>query len=1719
MASGGQSPPKRLISPWLVKAAHCSLVGATLRRFCVASGLQSSVDSERPGAISATLHFGKDSAEPQHLVWSIPQGTAREELLTWFGCLSPAAASAACACPAQGVGGLARSVAAAGLDIAAGSPPPLLGVVVSSASWKEEAMRTWEDVLSSRSIVQAGRTTYPSSQQRPAAPAASGSGGDDVAGAMACVHGASGCVPGDGDVMSGLVQWTATVDEPVLGCVRREDGQAVVADSELLAATLPPPSPMHLAPPARKACSVDVKSWWEAAAQLCGEVGADTFCTADRQKPGDGQGLAVPSPRLCSPQARRGTLSALLDAASAGWVGARLQDARGASAHLRLTTPGTWLSKLVLVKLQLVHKWWQGRCGPDVQASSLLNTHISALAQHCALAERTDAFPPGGLCGTCAHAGADPDTAAALIDFSTNDDAEQEPLVQAVQGLLQASSPALAFATKHAVAKGCHVGVSASTPHPWAAERLPAPISAGLWPHIVHVVGPSAAGGVAWSLPPPPPAVGSVPDEEIVQHGHRPTLPPASKATPLHRAALLAAFLLRTSAAAAASADSAAQSLLQGETPPLPPSPLRTTLPPAEVAAVQPAPSAQHDGASHAHALRVVEGVLEGILQGATQRAVAWQARRQLLPAEQAFALDASSPAAFACAVLQAAQQAHSTQSLPCLLLQSAGCPSACTPTPTCALTDARAVALHQLALPASRPACDPAKIVLVDYITAQASDHGPDAIVSAWHTAFSTTSLSVSALGRGLAEVQGGCVPLRAYQQAVGLPPATLAYDVTATMSTAGLALGLLLAHEPEDAGDTTHEPNSTSGRLMHMAHPNVGVQGLLRRVYEALHLHLHAAQAAAQSAQLDTLQDAVEPVFAGCPAAVSRARMAVMEQQWDVFRESFACSYRHAGSSGPPISILAAHTSPAQWWATQCRVLSTTTCLLISAARDAGYAVFATGHVAPPVPTPTSPLDLTFPLPLSKPAAAPSTPGLGSAVVPQVTCGPPPADGSLAVLPLGLPGERRLVFATLSQRQHDAPTVLCELATGSPLHIPASILARTPASSSAIVRAWLQPGEEWRGPDPPALSPVAPPPRRVAIISPADSPKAVAEESRNAAAHPAPQAHVTALTPTEGEPPLAAPSTAHVDTAAPSEAAQDRTQHLLALHRDVLDMAFQLASLAAAARQRKASMVARLQSLVRTLWPASRVEVFGSVATELDLPGSDVDVVVCDVAEHYEAVLTQQPSAALIRLEAALVAAPWTVSVKAIPTASVPVLRVVAGGGGSGAGSAVHLDITFDAPTHRGISTAAFVRQALRDHPALGPVTLVLKQLLATHNLNDPFLGGLSSYATILLVASVLADFPHTPRVVSGTASPAHGAVMGTAVQSPPRPRSSTGGSGGSAGPPGGDAAHHSAGHGQAVELYGPHERLRSGSGDSRRASAAHAAASVATNTTRERASAMRQALAHSQRESTGGAGATGTGAQKPPPEGDMHLGAVLCSVLEVASRLCASAQYWALNVRYGVLHRRDGALFRDDPLVIVDPIQPQNNVGRPTWGFAQLHTVFQHALRSVAGYGAQSASLAPETAAGDPPRSVLGRVFGTAHHRDVTNLLGSVWNPGLPSADPHSPAPGWAAAFLQSAGLGVPSVGVAAADHRPPAKVPADEWAVKSALPLLQQLAEWADGAGHLPEPLQRALRSALATAPGDDGRSKEPPVTRHAEKDGAAVPSFDGVVGEASVGEPA
>lgn len=146
---------------------------------------------------------------------------------------------------------------------------------------------------------------------------------------------------------------------------------------------------------------------------------------------------------------------------------------------------------------------------------------------------------------------------------------------------------------------------------------------------------------------------------------------------------------------------------------------------------------------------------------------------------------------------------------------------------------------------------------------------------------------------------------------------------------------------------------------------------------------------------------------------------------------------------------------------------------------------------------------------------------------------------------------------------------------------------------------------------------------------------------------------------------------------------------------------------------------------NIIKEEYPHSEVRVYGSYATGLLLPYSDIDLVIQKV-NHY-------PSRVLQTLSPKLESHSSVKDVEKILGATIPVLKV----------NAVHesrfirVDISVQDNKHKGIICAQYVKTLVGQYLTLKPIFLLLKQLIFASNFHEPFKGGLSSYGLLLMVA----------------------------------------------------------------------------------------------------------------------------------------------------------------------------------------------------------------------------------------------------------------------------------------------------------------------------------------------------------------------------------------------
>jgi len=186
--------------------------------------------------------------------------------------------------------------------------------------------------------------------------------------------------------------------------------------------------------------------------------------------------------------------------------------------------------------------------------------------------------------------------------------------------------------------------------------------------------------------------------------------------------------------------------------------------------------------------------------------------------------------------------------------------------------------------------------------------------------------------------------------------------------------------------------------------------------------------------------------------------------------------------------------------------------------------------------------------------------------------------------------------------------------------------------------------------------------------------------------------------------------------------------------LTKDLDTLVQHIDDLLEAAKPAREKNLERLHEDLKEVFPNLEVTEYGSTATQMALPDSDLDCVVVPDKTSETIITTKAEMVSVLeKIVARLETKDWVSDLVFISTASMPVIKFVGFGG-------VHVDLTCLWHRHAGLWSQQFVSQQVAMEPALRPLALFLKQLLREKGLGDPLTGGLSSFSAVLIVASFL-------------------------------------------------------------------------------------------------------------------------------------------------------------------------------------------------------------------------------------------------------------------------------------------------------------------------------------------------------------------------------------------
>lgn len=166
---------------------------------------------------------------------------------------------------------------------------------------------------------------------------------------------------------------------------------------------------------------------------------------------------------------------------------------------------------------------------------------------------------------------------------------------------------------------------------------------------------------------------------------------------------------------------------------------------------------------------------------------------------------------------------------------------------------------------------------------------------------------------------------------------------------------------------------------------------------------------------------------------------------------------------------------------------------------------------------------------------------------------------------------------------------------------------------------------------------------------------------------------------------------------------------------------------------REARDLAIARICGCIAEIWPGSSSEVFGSFATGLYLPTSDVDLVI------FHAGGVKGPGgvqAALRALATKLARNHLATDIQVIAKARVPIVKF------QEQASGFNFDVSFDQAS--GPQAAGYVRELVSTLPQIRPLLLVLKTFLSQRECNEVYTGGIGSYGLLCMLASFLLSHP---------------------------------------------------------------------------------------------------------------------------------------------------------------------------------------------------------------------------------------------------------------------------------------------------------------------------------------------------------------------------------------
>ena len=167
--------------------------------------------------------------------------------------------------------------------------------------------------------------------------------------------------------------------------------------------------------------------------------------------------------------------------------------------------------------------------------------------------------------------------------------------------------------------------------------------------------------------------------------------------------------------------------------------------------------------------------------------------------------------------------------------------------------------------------------------------------------------------------------------------------------------------------------------------------------------------------------------------------------------------------------------------------------------------------------------------------------------------------------------------------------------------------------------------------------------------------------------------------------------------------------------------------------------ALIKNVTNSVNKTLPYYEVNLYGSHATNLCLPWSDLDVVLIKRlnGNNISSIQTTFDNSSLLsKLFENIRNEPWVKDCKLISKASVPIIKLFA----IEQYNNMSIDISIQDENHFGLKCVELVKNYVKEYKSLKPLVLAIKNILKRANLNDPYKGGISSYGLILMIVYFL-------------------------------------------------------------------------------------------------------------------------------------------------------------------------------------------------------------------------------------------------------------------------------------------------------------------------------------------------------------------------------------------